>query len=187
MIRDDDESRAEPANVAEENIRAVARIQQEASERRTPWQRASDRVASVASHESTVFVHLAWFAMWIVANARLLPIQPFDPFPFTLLTTIVSLEAIFLTLFVMASQNRLTKEGDRRAHLDLQVNLLAEQEMTVVLEMLKEICEHLGLRDTIQSPKFLELVKRTDVSQLAQHLERSLGVDDSATPASPRS
>jgi len=60
-------------------------------------------------------------------------LRPFDPFPFTLLTTLVSLEAIFLTLFVLASQNRLTLEADRRAHLDLQVNLLSEQEMTMVL------------------------------------------------------
>ena len=186
MIRDD-ESRADSANVAEENIRTVARIQHEVAQRRTFAQRATDRVASFASHESTIFVHAAWFAIWIAANAGLLPLRPFDPFPFTLLTTIVSLEAIFLTLFVMASQNRLTREADRRAHLDLQVNLLAEQEMTVVLQMLKEICEHLGLRDTIQSRKFLELAKRTDVSQLAQNLERSLDVDDQAKPETPRS
>lgn len=186
MIRDD-ESRTDSANVAEENIRTVARIQREVARRRTFGQRFSDRVASFASHESTIFVHAAWFAIWIAANVRLLPLQPFDPFPFTLLTTIVSLEAIFLTLFVMASQNRLTREADRRAHLDLQVNLLAEEEMTVVLQMLKEICEHLGLRDTIQSGKFLELAKRTDVSELAQNVERTLDVDDQTKPESPRS
>jgi len=186
MIRDD-ESRAESPNVADENIRTVARIQHEAARRRTFGQRVSDRVSSFASRESTVFWHIVWFAIWIAANVRLVPLQPFDPFPFTLLTTTVSLEAIFLTLFVMASQNRLTQEADRRAHLDLQVNLLAEQEMTVVLQMLKEICEHLGLHDTIQSRKFLQLVKRTDVSQLAQHLERSLDVDGPAKPRPPRS
>ena len=100
-------------------------------------------------------------------------IKPFDPFPFTLLTTVVSLEAIFLTLFVLASENRLTRETERRGQLDLQVNLLAEQEMTMVLRMLKEICEHLDLRGTITSEKFRELAARTDVSQLAAQLEQN--------------
>ena len=110
------------------------------------------------------------------------PIEPFDPFPFSLLAILVGLEAIFLTLFLLASQNRLTQEENRRAHLDLQVNLLAEQEMTLVLQMLKEICEHLGLRDTIQSRKFVELVKATDVSQLAENLERTLSPEDQPAP-----
>jgi uncharacterized membrane protein len=88
---------------------------------------------------------------------------PFDPFPFTLLTTIVSLEAIFLTLFVLASENRLTQDADRRGQLDLQVNLLAEQEMTMVLRMLQELCEHLDLHETITSKQFRELAKRTDI------------------------
>ncbi len=124
------------------------------------------------------------FAIWIAANVRLFPIEPFDPYPFSLLTILVGLEAIFLTLFVLASQNRLTQEENRRAHLDLQVNLLAEQEMTLVLQMLKEICEHLGLRDTIQSRKFIELVKATDVSQLAENLERTLSPEDQPAPPS---
>jgi uncharacterized membrane protein len=173
-------SRSDPRIVADDNIRAIARIQQQAARRRTIPQRLSDAVSSFAARESTVAWHLAWFLFWVAANARLLPIRPFDPFPFSLLTTIVSLEAIFLTLFVLASQNRLTQEADRRAHLDLQVNLLAEQEMTVVLRMLKEICEHLGLHDTIQSQKFLELIKQTDVGELAEHLERTLEMADAA-------
>src|SRR4029079_19054666 len=98
-------------------------------------------------------------------------IRPFDPFPYALLTTLVSLEVIFLTLFVLASENRLTQEAERRGHLDLQVNQLAEQEMTLVLRMLKEVCEHLNLHDTITSKQFLDLAARTDVDQLAEQLE----------------
>jgi uncharacterized membrane protein len=98
----------------------------------------------------------------------------FDPFPFPLLTTMVSLEAIFLTLCVLASQNRMTRKADMRAHLDLQVNLLAEQEMTLVLRMLKEICEHLDLTETTQSDEFRALIKRTDVNSLAEQLAEKL-------------
>jgi uncharacterized membrane protein len=85
---------------------------------------------------------------------------PFDPFPFSLLTSIVSLEAIILTLFVLATQNRLTREADKRAHLDLQVNLLSEQEMTIMLKMLEEPCEHFHLADTTRSPTFRDLTNR---------------------------
>ncbi|HXG55925.1 MAG TPA: DUF1003 domain-containing protein [Vicinamibacterales bacterium] len=141
-------------------------------------------MSSFAGRESTVAWHIAWFAIWIIANVRVLPVTPFDPFPFDLLTAVVSLEAIFLTLFVLASQKRMTKEEDHRAHLDLQVNLLAEQEMTLVLKMLREICEHHGLRDTIESEKFRELIKSTDVGQLAEDLERTLG-DDESQPQDP--
>ncbi len=185
MTTREDELKTEATHVAEENIRAVAQIQRQAAQRRTIAQRVSDHVSSFASRESTVAFHFVWFALWISANVGLLPLQPFDPFPFSLLTTLVSLEAIFLTLFVLASQNRLTQEADRRAHLDLQVNLLAEQEMTLVLQMLKEICENMGLRDTIQSRKFLELVKRTDVGQLAEHLDRTLGLEQTPKQEPP--
>jgi uncharacterized membrane protein len=163
--------------VADENIQAVARIKQRMAKHRTPLQRLSDGVAAVAAKESTVLIHVVWFAVWIIANVRLLPIEPFDPFPFGLLTTIVSLEAIFLSLFVLASQNRMTQDADRREHLDLQVDMLAEQEMTLVLQMLREVCEHLGLEKTIRSQKFVELVKRTDIGQLAERVEKNIGVD----------
>jgi uncharacterized membrane protein len=94
---------------------------------------------------------------------------------------IVSLEAIFLTLFVLATQNRMTLDADRRAHLDLQVNLLSEEEMTLVLQMLREVCEHLELHETTDSPKFKELVRRTDVTALAAHVERSMDNNEKST------
>src|SRR5690349_10786010 len=160
-----------PATVAEENIRAVTRLQEKAHRQRTAAQRLGDWITDCAAREASVGFHLIWFAGWILLNTGRFFIKPFDPFPFTLLTTLVSLEAIFLTLFVLASENRLTHEAERRGQLDLQVNLLAEQEMTMVLRMLREICEHMELHDTIASEKFKELAKRTDVSQLAEQLE----------------
>jgi uncharacterized membrane protein len=76
-------------------------------------------------------LHVVWFAGWIAWNTWLVASwRPVDPFPFSFLTLVVSLEAIFLTLFVLISQNNLTRQSERRAHLDLQVNLLAEQEST---------------------------------------------------------
>jgi len=161
--------------LAEENIRAVAKLQKQAARRRTLGERVADAVSAMVARESAVVVHVIWFGLWLLMNSgRVSFIRPFDPFPFTLLTTVVSLEAIFLTLFVLASQNRLTHEADRRAHLDLQVNLLSEQEMTLVLRMLGELCERFDLRETVSSSKYRELASRTDVGQLAEQLEHEL-------------
>ena len=72
-------------------------------------------------------------------------VEPFDPFPFPFLTMTVSLEAIFLALFVLASQNRLARQSDMRAHLNLQIDLLAEREMTAVLRLLQDLTAHSGV------------------------------------------
>jgi uncharacterized membrane protein len=71
--------------------------------------------------------------------------RPFDPFPFGFLMLLVSLEAIFLTAIVLMTQNRMRRQADKRAHLDLQVNLLAEQELTAMLQMLNALCERMGV------------------------------------------
>ena len=119
-------------------------------------------------------LHVGWFAAWLVLNSRLSPWPPFDPFPYNILAAIVSLEAIFLALFVLASQNRMTAEAEKRAHLDLQINLLAEQEMTLVLRMLRELCDHFSLTDTTRSEAFVALIKETDVQKLAERVNETM-------------
>ena len=162
-------------DVARENIEAVARLQADAVRRRSAAARFSDTITGWAAREVAVVTHVVWFGLWALINlGHVRPIPIFDPYPFSLLGFLVSLEAIFLTLFVLASQNRLTQEAERRAHLDLQVNLLSEQEMTMMLRMLGEVCEHLDLRATISSPKYQELACRTDVGQLAEQLDSTL-------------
>ena len=162
---------------AEENIRAIARVEQAALAARSAAARISDAITTWAGSGASIVLHVIWFGGWLVFNTGLVARQPFDPFPFSLLTSIVSLEAIFLTLFVLASQNRLTHETDKRAHLDLQVNLLSEQEMTVVLRMLKELCEHFNLTSTVRSETFRRLIQQTDVGDLAERVERHLPLD----------
>ena len=114
-------------------------------DKRSPAQRVSDAVTRALGSASFGILHLVWFAAWIVMNTyRPFGVKAFDPYPFGLLTMLVSLEAIFLTIMVLISQNRMTMQADRRAHLDLQVNLLAEQEGTAMLRMLERITVHLG-------------------------------------------
>ena len=174
-------SRVTPTDPADENIRAVARLEESARSSRSVAAWVSDTIIALAGSEWSVTLHALWFALWLAVNTGLSPLKPFDPFPFSLLTSIVSLEAIFLTLLVLASQNRLTREADKRAHLDLQVNLLAEQEMTLVLRMLRELCDRFDLTATTQSDAFRALVKQLDVGSLAERVETTL----SPTAAAP--
>ncbi len=94
-----------------------------------------------------VYLHTTWFGLWVIVNAGLLVtvglgITPFDPFPFGLLTLVVSLEAIFLSTFVMIAQNRLSAIADARAQLDYQVNLRAEAEVAKLLHLVQSLVEH---------------------------------------------
>lgn len=162
------------ANPTADNVRSVAKLEHEALLKRSLASMVSEAVTTGAGSQWSLAVHALWFISWLVMNSGALGTEPFDPFPFSLLTALVSLEAIFLSLFVLASQNRLTREADKRAHLDLQVNLLAEQEMTLTLQMLRELCEHFQLTDTTRSENFLALSTATDVEALAKQVERTL-------------
>ena len=101
-------------------------------------------------------------------------IHPFDPYPFTFLTMVVSLEAIFLSIFVLISQNRMAHQADRRAHLDLQINLLAEQENTMMLRMLEKLCEQQGIKTEPVNEEIQALFEKTDLHALMQELEKQL-------------
>jgi uncharacterized membrane protein len=128
------------------NIAAVSQMQRQATEARTLQGKIADHITDFSGSMAFVYIHGVWFGLWILLNLGLIHIPrvtEFDPFPFGLLTMIVSLEAIFLSTFVLISQNRLAYASERRAELDLQVNLLAEQKATKVLEMLDEIAKQL--------------------------------------------
>jgi uncharacterized membrane protein len=123
-----------------------------------------------------------WFGAWVTVNAGAVRgIHPFDPFPFPFLTMTVSLEAIFLALFVLASQNRLTRQADMRSHLDLQIDLLAEREMTAVLQLLQDIAHHLEVQTSLTSEQLRDLMKKTDRRRLTNRLEELAEPATSAT------
>jgi uncharacterized membrane protein len=163
------------ADALEDNIKAVATIEQAALERRSRTARLSDAVTGIAGSDTSLVLHLVWFVGWVGVNTGFSTWPRFDPFPYNILASITSLEAIFLALFVLASQNRLTREANKRAHLDLQVNLLAEREMTVVLRMLRELCEHFSVTTTARSAQFQAAIKETDVQDLAARVEQEMG------------
>ena len=134
------------ASASRSNIMAIAHLEQDATAARSPGERMGDAIARHAGSLWFISCHAIWFTGWIILNTvRLRGIRAFDPFPYQFLTLIVSLEAIFLALFILMSQSRASKQADVRSHLNLQIDLLAEQESTKMLQMLQKLCEHQGL------------------------------------------
>jgi uncharacterized membrane protein len=165
--------RAAPApHALEENVEAIKAWDRHLLHERTRAEQLGDWIIGVAASGPVLLSHLVWFAIWIGINTGIVPgITPFDRYPFTFLTMTVSLEAIFLSLFVMASQNRLSRQSDKRAHLDLQIDLLAEREMTAVLQLLQDIAKHLKVQGTLTPAQIRDLVTKTDVQDLTRRVD----------------
>lgn len=141
------ESRNPPAP-QDKNISDVGAMEVRGLRERSSGERTSDAISGLASTPAFALAHVLFFAGWLVTQSGMVSLVPiFDPFPFTFLTLVVSLEAIFLSVFVLISQRRMTRQTDLLSHLDLQVNLLAEQESTKTLKLLFAIAEHLEVPD----------------------------------------
>lgn len=133
------------SDVVENNIRTLLRLRAQRSRERNLQDRLADAITYLSGRMGFVYFHVVWFAIWIGVNTGRIGIKVFDPYPYGLLTMIVSLEAIFLSTFVLISQNRLSEEADRRADLDLHIGLLSEAEMTFALKMLRSIQKKLDI------------------------------------------
>jgi uncharacterized membrane protein len=157
------------------NIRVIAELERRALQSRTAADRLSDAITRVTGTGAFAAANLVCFALWILVNTVAIGgLEPFDPFPFNFLTLVVSLEAIFLAIFVLMSQNRMTRAADNRAELDLQVDLLAEQELTAMLHMLYALCGKLQVDVKISDARIHQLLHETDVNKLASALENHL-------------
>lgn len=147
----------------------------EASEPKTKsW---SDNIADVitAFSGSMLYVglHVFWFSAWIIINLGLIHgIKQFDPFPFSLLTMIVSLEAIFLSSFVLISQNKQAQTADKRAKLDLQINIISERENSKMIQLISDIHHHLKLSKR-ENRQIKQFEKNANVTKLSKELEKA--------------
>jgi uncharacterized membrane protein len=149
----DDQKKDNPAlsKVIEKNIRTIIHLRTKAANERSLQDRIADAITSFSGRMIFAYVHIVWFGVWILLNTGHFGVKVFDPFPYGLLTMIVSLEAIFLSTFVLISQNRLGEETERRADLDLHIGLLTEHELTRVLQMLDAIQDKLNIVDHANS------------------------------------
>ena len=162
------------SDVIERNIQNQLRLRLAAGARRTFQERVSDAITAFSGSMSFLYLHALWFGLWVLVNSGWFGLGAFDPFPYSLLTMIVSLEAIFLSTFVLISQNRSGAEADRRADLALHVGLLTEHEVTRALQMLDAIQERLGVANDPESDLAqLEMeTKPEDVLAEIQRLRR---------------
>ena len=128
------------------NIDALRQRNEELARSTGFQERIAGAVTRFAGSMAFVYLHLVLVGFWMAANLGWVPgATPWDP-SFIVLAMIASVEAIFLSTFVLISQNRMAEENDRRAALDLQVNLLAEHEVTRLLELASAIAERVGVR-----------------------------------------
>jgi uncharacterized membrane protein len=135
------------SKIIERNIRTIIQLRMKAARERSSQDRAAGAITSFSGSMAFVYLHIAWFSMWVVLNTGRFGVHPFDPFPYGLLTMVVSLEAIFLSTLVLITQNRLSDEAEHRADLDLHIGLLTEHELTRVLQMIDAIQEKLGVEN----------------------------------------
>lgn len=159
------------ASVIERNIRTIIHLRMKAARERSLQDQIADAITSFSGRMLFVYVHVVWFVLWILLNTGQFGVPAFDPFPYGLLTMVVSLEAIFLSTFVLISQNRLSVESERRADLDLHIGLLTEHELTRVLQMLDAIQEKLGIENDVESD-LADLEVETKPEDVLAEIER---------------
>jgi len=163
------------ANPTQYNIDAIAKLEHDALSRRTSTERVSDAITKLVGNLGFLLAQLILISAWCLVNLDVIPgMKPFDPFPFGALALVVSSEGVFLTIFVLISQTRMARQAERRSHLDLQVGMLSEQELTTILQMLQKLCQHMGVNVDSSQQEVQSFSKTTDVSKLASELEDKL-------------
>jgi len=158
------------ARVVERNIQALLEHRREQVGSRTLQERLADAITRFTGSMRFVYIHLMLFGSWIVINLGWIPGVPqFDP-SFVVLAMVASVEAIFLSTFVLISQNRMALLADRRADLDLQISLLAEHEVTRLITLVTAMAERMGL-EAAQNPELAELSQDVAPEKVMEKME----------------
>jgi uncharacterized membrane protein len=173
------------APVLERNLQALVDRRRAEDARRGPQDRAADRITAFTGSMTFVWIHVVYFGGWILWNLPFSPLPRFDP-SLVVLAMAASVEAIFLSTFVLISQNRMAAAADRRAELDLQISLLAEHEVTRLVRMVKAIGDRLGIEEA-SAPELRELQRDVAPEQVLDRIEEVKGAaPDRQGSGSPR-
>jgi uncharacterized membrane protein len=161
----------ELAGVVHRNIHALVEVRRQFDERKTAQDRAADAITRFTGSMTFVYLHVFLFGGWILINSGIFGfVKPFDPFPFVMLAMAASVEAIFLSTFVLISQNRSAALSEKRAELDLQISLLSEHEITRLIQMVERIGHHVGMRE-VATPDVQELTKDVSPEKVMETIE----------------
>lgn len=146
-----------------------------ANQKRTAYEKIADYISTVVGSFTFLVLNAIWFCVWILINTDNFfgIFTVFDPFPFGFLTMIVSLEAIVLSIIVLISQNRNSRVDDLREEVHLQVNVMAEQEITKIIKMLAKLSEKNGI-DISQDRELQMMLKPLQAQNLEKNLEEEI-------------
>ena len=165
------------ASALERNIEALAEQRRKEQAEASFQDRLAEAISQFAGSLTFVLVHALLVAGWIVVNAGLVPtVEPFDP-SFVILATVASVEAIFLSTFILISQNRAAAVANRRADLDLQISLLSEHEVTSLIKLVTEIANKLGVEEA-RNPELQELKRNVAPEAVLERIEEESAEDD---------
>ncbi|HEY8311564.1 MAG TPA: DUF1003 domain-containing protein [Gemmatimonadaceae bacterium] len=174
MAYEQEPGRNRRSSAVERNIHSVADLERAFEQRRHLTDRIADAVSGFTGSITFVVVHLLVIAAWFLINTGLIPhVKRFDPFPFILLSMCVSVEAVLLSTFVLMKQNRMQQKTDIRDHLNLQIDLLAEKEVTKSLQLLRAIAAKVGV-DEQNDTELEEMANTTSVDFLAEQIESTM-------------
>jgi uncharacterized membrane protein len=143
------------------------------AEGRRPFERLGDWISRYAGSAGSIVFHFLWFTVWIVINVGLTPMEPFDPYPFGLLTMVVSLEAIFLSIFVLMTQNRESHIAEVREELTLQVILRMEAEVTKTLQLVAGLFTRMG-HTVGEDPELREMLQPLQPQEMEKEILKQI-------------
>ena len=158
----------------EAHVDLIAKHEQEFLARRTPGERLGDRIASWVGSFPFVILHFCFFVLWIGWNHLSSATRQFDPYPFSLLGTVVAMEGIILASFILMRQARMGRRADERDHLMLQILLLTEKEITAVLKVDRQIAAQVGADKAANTAEVRELSQQTSIEDVAQAIRENL-------------
>lgn len=153
------------------NIASLRELERSRLESRTLTEKIVDSITAFAGSVAFVALHAAILVFWLLANTGKLGLKPWDPYPFVMLAMAASVEAIFISTFVLIGQNRQSRDADRRAELNLQIDLLAEHEITRLVEMTEAIARKLDV--PIDVPDLREIAQDIDPTSVVEHIDRT--------------
>ena len=157
-------------DLTQRNIDAIAAMERASHVHRSLGEQIADAFAWGVGSWSFIILQSLILSSWIALNAVLPSRAEWDPYPFILMNLVLSFQAAYASPIIMMSQNRQAKLSERRHHLDLQINMLAEQETTEILRLLRKLCEHHKLTSE-DEPKIEGLEQQTEPSKVVKQIE----------------
>ncbi len=160
--------------VVDRRRKAIKSFKAKADAKRSLTERFADWLTSKFGSIAFLGVNALWFTAWILINTDKLPfIKPFDPYPFGFLTMVVSLEAIFLAIIVLISQNREARIGELREEIELQISTISESELTKLIHLMVILLEKQGIK-VDEDPELKKMLQPMNNAAMERELEKEL-------------